>query len=180
MKLFIKTNDNIERIISYINILLMSVLIITVFIDVLVRYVYKKPIIWSTEVSLICFIWLIFLGSSIAVRHRRHYVVEIIPLNWVKTNIILDIVADIASFALLYIMVFNGFNFAKMGMIRYTTSLALPQTVIFAAIPVAGIVMTLFNIEQLIKNVRKLVNHMNKKDIIEGDDILESNRAING
>lgn len=180
MKIFTKINDIIEGLFRYISIALMTVLIVTVSTDVFVRNVLRKPIIWSTEVALICFIWAIFIGSAIAVRHRRHYVVEVIPMHWVKTNIALDIVADLASFALLYIMVISGINFTKMGMIRYTTSLALPQAVMYVAIPVCGFAMTLFNIEQLIFNIKRFHGVMTGKIEEKGDDILESNRAING
>lgn len=180
MKVFIKINDIIEKVLRLFSVLLMTVLIVTVFTDVIVRNVIKKPIIWSTEVALICFIWAIFVGSAIAVRHRRHYIVEIVPMHYVKTNIILDIVADIACFALLYIMVIKGIKFTQMGMIRYTVSLALPQAVMYIAIPICGFIMTLFNIEQLIFNIKKLHGVMTGKIIEKGDDILESNRAING
>lgn len=180
MKIFVKINDIIEKILRIFSVILMTILIVTVFTDVIVRNVIKKPIIWSTEVALISFIWAIFIGSAIAVRHRRHYIVEVVPMHWVKTNITLDIIADIASFALLYIMVISGIKFTQMGMIRYTVSLALPQSVMYVAIPISGFIMTLFNIEQLIYNVKKLHGVITGKIIDKGDDILESNRAING
>lgn len=180
MKFFKKLNDFIEKALRAITVVMMLVLVFTVFIEVFVRNVLKKPIIWSTEVAIICFIWLVFLGSAIAVRSRRHYIVELIPMHYVKTNLVFDIIADLASFALLYIMSINGIKFAKMGMIRYTTALSLPQTVMFAAIPVSGFIMASFNIEQLVKNVTRLKDIMTGKIKVEGVDILESNRAING
>lgn len=115
MKILTKVNDIIEKIYRTIGTILMMVLIAVVFSSVIIRNVFKNPMLWSVEVSIICFIWMIFLGAAIAVRGRRHYVVEVIPTKYKKTNLIFDIIADIISYALIYVMIVNGVIFAKMG-----------------------------------------------------------------
>lgn len=124
----------------------------------------KVPILWSTEISLMTFIWTVFLGAAIAVRKRRHYIVEIFPeQNFRTLNIVLDIIADIAIFGIIYVMIFNGYTFAKMGLTRYSTSLSLPQTYFFACIPVSGLAMAFFGVELLIKDIKLLVNNWAKE-----------------
>lgn len=157
MKALKKFNDVLERILTVIGVILLTIFIVVVFFEVITRNVIKIPILWSTEVSLMTFIWAVYLGAAIAVRKRRHYVVELFPeQNYKKLNMILDIIADVAIFGIIYVMIFNGYKYAEMGLTRYSTSLSLPQTYFFACIPVSGIVMALFNIEWLLRDIARL------------------------
>lgn len=157
MKALKKFNDILEKIFTVISVILLTIFIVVVFVEVIARNVLKVPILWSTEVSLMTFIWAVFLGAAIAVRKKRHYIVELFPeQNFKKLNIIFDIFSDIAIFGIIYVMIFNGYTFAKMGLTRYSTSLSLPQTYFFACIPVSGVAMALFGIEWLFKDIARL------------------------
>lgn len=58
----------VDRIVSWICIVLTFVMFISVTYQVLGRYVTKSSIAWTEETSRYCMIWLAFLGSSNLIR----------------------------------------------------------------------------------------------------------------
>ncbi|WP_066498673.1 TRAP transporter small permease [Abyssisolibacter fermentans] len=174
MKALKKINDLIENVFTLIGICLLAILVVVVFTQVVVRNWFEIPLLWSTEVSMITFIWSIFLGSAVALRKRKHYIVEIFPPKYKKINAFLDVFADVACYGLIYIMIKNGIPFTKMGFSRMTTALVIPQAYIYVSIPISGVAMLLFNTEHLINNSKKFIQ------MIKGGDEDESISTING
>jgi TRAP-type C4-dicarboxylate transport system permease small subunit len=56
--------------------ILLAVMIILLFLNVVLRYVFSKGFVWSEEVTRICFIFLVYFGSIGAMRDNRHLIVE--------------------------------------------------------------------------------------------------------
>src|SRR5688572_33486428 len=60
--------------------LLMGLLIIPVSLQVLSRYTGVIPrYLWPEEAARFCFVWIIMVGSMIAVRYRSHFDVDLLP-----------------------------------------------------------------------------------------------------
>lgn len=116
---------------------------------------------WADEVAVICFIWTVFLGAAVAVRYKRHYTVDLAP-NKIKLNLSLDIIAHIIVLSFIYVMVFHGYKFTMMGLSRLSTALTIPLTYTFAAIPVSGLFMFFFTVEQFIKDIIALRKYIKK------------------
>lgn len=54
----------------------LAVMIILVFLNVILRFVFDTGFAWSEEVARICFIYLVYLGSIEAMRDNRHLMIE--------------------------------------------------------------------------------------------------------
>ena len=155
MKALKKFNDVLERILTVIGVILLTIFIVVVFFEVITRNVIKIPILWSTEVSIMTFIWAVYLGAAIAVRKRRHYVVELFPeQNYKKLNMILDIIADVAIFGIIYVMIFNGYKYVKW-VLHGILLLSLPQTY-FSHVYLFRDSNGPFNIEWLLRDIARL------------------------
>lgn len=146
-------NDTIQRVFTYISVLLLSAFTVIVFMQVIMRNYFKIPVLWAQDAALACFLWSVFLGAAIGLRRRRHYIVELFPDRFIRTNKVLDLFADLIILIIIYIFIVNGFRFAQMGLTRISTSLGIPQVYFFASIPVSGVAMLLFNIENILKNI---------------------------
>ncbi|GIC78282.1 TRAP transporter small permease [Moritella sp. F3] len=66
---------NIEEILASIAI---SITILVVIINVILRYGFGFVVPWSEELSVICFIWAVYLGISSCYKHKLHMGVDII------------------------------------------------------------------------------------------------------
>ena len=96
----------------------MTVFVIIITLQVVGRNFLKIPMVWSNDLSVVFFVWAVFFGSAIAVRYRRHYVLEFLPEKFRKANCFLDIIGDISGLIFFYIFIRYGYNYTVMGLIR--------------------------------------------------------------
>ena len=65
---------------------LVLAIVVLVSAQVLFRYAFASPIVWSEEFTTLCYQWLSYLGAALAVRYRGHFGVDflsrLIPRSW--------------------------------------------------------------------------------------------------
>lgn len=61
---------------DYLLVTGMAVMSLLVFINVVLRYVFNSGLPFSVEVSRLVFVWIVFLGSIVALRDGSHLVVD--------------------------------------------------------------------------------------------------------
>ena len=66
---------NIEEILASIAI---SITILVVIVNVVLRYGFGFVVPWSEELSVICFIWAVYLGISSCYKHKLHMGVDVV------------------------------------------------------------------------------------------------------
>ncbi|MBO1004890.1 TRAP transporter small permease [Pseudogracilibacillus auburnensis] len=160
-----KINNLVEKVCLTVGFLLLSLFIVVVLAKVVVRNYLHIPMMWADEVAVICFIWTVFLGAAVAVRHKMHYTVDLAP-NKIKVNLSFDILAHLIVLTLIYVMIVHGYSFMLMGFSRFSTALTIPLAYTFAAIPVSGLFMLFFTVEQFVKDIKKL-RSLTKKEVFE-------------
>jgi TRAP-type C4-dicarboxylate transport system permease small subunit len=52
------------------------VMVVSVSIGVLFRYVFNHPLIWTEEIANFAFLWAIFMGAAAAAKRHQHIVVD--------------------------------------------------------------------------------------------------------
>ena len=50
------------------------------FVNVVLRYWFLSPISWAEELTLYIMVWIVFVGSSVAIRTRGHIAIDLLPL----------------------------------------------------------------------------------------------------
>lgn len=81
-----------------------------VLMNVFLRYIMDTGIYWSEEVATICFVWFVFLGSSVAYRKNAHLGVDLLvkklPDKLRKTvEIIVDLILLIINAYIFYLSI---------------------------------------------------------------------------
>lgn len=66
---------NLEEILASIAI---SITVLVVIVNVVLRYGFGFVVPWSEELSVICFIWAVYLGISSCYKHKLHMGVDVI------------------------------------------------------------------------------------------------------
>ena len=87
---------NLEEILASIAI---SVTVLMVITNVILRYGFNFVLPWSEELSVICFIWATYLGISSCYKHKLHMGVDVI-LSFLPQNAITPFKLTISSFLL--------------------------------------------------------------------------------
>lgn len=131
--------------------LLMAVLIVPVSLQILARYLDFVPrYIWTEELARFCFIWVILVGSMIAMRDNDHFSVDLLPTPKSKTTkAIANLFVDGMSLLLALIFVFWGWPLVEFGLLQTSEMADLPMVYIYAAWPLTGITWILFLTERM-------------------------------
>lgn len=67
-----------ERLIESLMGLALAIMVVLVFGNVVLRYGFDSGIAWAEEIARLMFVWLIFLGAVLALRHHAHLGVELV------------------------------------------------------------------------------------------------------
>jgi TRAP-type C4-dicarboxylate transport system permease small subunit len=54
----------------------LALMILLVFVNVILRYLFSTGFAWSEEIARLCFIYLVYLGSIGAMRDNRHLLID--------------------------------------------------------------------------------------------------------
>ncbi|MEH7222786.1 TRAP transporter small permease [Bacillus sp. JJ1566] len=150
----------IDDIMSVFAISLISFLTI---INVFCRFVLNDPISWAEEITLGCFIWLIFIGVSSAMKRDGHigvdYLIQKMPK--VMRNVCTVIGAAAIYFVLIYIFIYLGFQLAFQAGNKVTPVLGISYTYIDLAVPIGGLLTA---IHFTIKLIRSFQTDLEKKE----------------
>jgi TRAP-type transport system small permease protein len=137
---------------------LMGVLIIPVTLQVLSRYTGLIPrYIWTEEAARFCFVWIVMIGSMIAVRDRSHFDVDVLPHpKTPRQKGIAGLVVHGVMMVLAVVFIRYGYDFAKFGAIQNSEMSGINMLSIYIAFPLAGVTWALFLIENMVADFRLL------------------------
>jgi len=151
-----KINNVIEYVLLKFLIIIMSILIISTFLQVFSRYVLKNPFVWTTEVSTFVFIWMVFMGASVGVKRCDHFVVEIIyNITPQRAHKYILIFSHLCILSVSLILLISGYKFSLMGLSNVSSTLRISMFYMYCSVFLSGLFMTLFSIENIIKIFKK-------------------------
>jgi TRAP-type C4-dicarboxylate transport system permease small subunit len=70
--------SRLERTVEWLMALALAVMVVMVFGNVVLRYVFNSGIAAAEEMARLMFVWLIFLGAILALRRHAHLGVELV------------------------------------------------------------------------------------------------------
>ena len=144
-----RLNDAVYLIFEMACAVLLTVMVVTIFAQVLARYVFLASTPWSEEIAVYCFIWVVLFGTGIGVREHSHLVADVLPdglpaiLDRGLTFLSQALIAVTAAVFLWY-----GAEYAMLGITRLSFSMGFPMVYIYIAMPIAGGAMLLFLAER--------------------------------
>ena len=150
-----KLLKGVRFILYYFSVAAMSIMLITIFAQVITRYCFSYTPQWSEELARFLFVWVVFLGSALIMGESGHLAVEFLP-NLLKGRVagkILAMLVNLAGYVFLAILFFNGLKMARIMTFQISPGMSIPMSYIYAVIPLSSILMFLY----LIKNTLALV-----------------------
>jgi TRAP-type C4-dicarboxylate transport system permease small subunit len=148
------------------SVLLLVLVTIVIFYSVLLRYVFKSPLAWSEEVARYMFIWMVFLGFSIAEKSGDHFrigvFIEMVPP---AVRLFIEIFLNGLIFYALFVLYQEGMNYYEQGKGGLSTMLEMPLNYIYIALPIAMVLTFLNRIDSAQRTIRELLLQIREKSI---------------
>ena len=125
---------------------LVGLLAVPVGMQVIARYTGIIPVyLWTEELATFIFVWVVMIGSMLAVWDGTHFDVRVLPDSGVP---VIRLLQD--GFVLFLIMCFGllfawyGLEYAKFGAIQKSVMMRANMLVTFISVPIAGAVWAIF------------------------------------
>ncbi len=143
--------DGYYRLLRLLLTLLMAVLIVPVAMQIISRYTGIIPrFIWTEEIARFCFVWIILIGSMIAVRDGAHFDVDLIPRSGIPLfELVMVLLTNLAILTVAVTFLWYGWDFAVLGSRQQSEISGLPMLSIYIAWPVAGASWIVFVAERV-------------------------------
>ena len=131
--------------------ILIAAMALIVIANVFSRYVLNFSLKWSAEAARYCMVWAAFLGAVVLVHSGEHLAVDILErfLTGVPQKI-LRVIIILGSTIFFIIQTFYGFVLVHLTRGQVASSLrVLPMNVVYAIIPISGLLMILISVVKL-------------------------------
>lgn len=153
MKLLNLLDNLIENVIS----ISFGVLVIVLFSEVISRYFLNFPIMWAGELGRYLFIWIVYLGASVAITKRKHIIVGFIAEKLPpKIRYYLELLIHFFMIVFFFFIFYYGIQYAWKYMDYPAFSIKqIRMGWVYLAAPVGMFLMIINLFRSLPKNITK-------------------------
>lgn len=150
-----------KRLISWLEkalAILMTLLVIDVMWQVFTRFLLNSPSSFTDELARFLLIWLGLLGAALVSGHKLHLAIDLISGQFTdpkwhhRLAIFIEMVVVLTA---LSIMVYGGtilvYTIWSLG--QTSTALQLPLSVVYSIIPLSGLLITYFAVEDIVSRI---------------------------
>jgi TRAP-type C4-dicarboxylate transport system permease small subunit len=131
----------------------------TVIFDIITREI-RHPWLWLQEVTSTFFIYAIFTGTAVAARRNDHlYLTAIGDALHGRARLVVEVATRLIVLAVALCFIYFGYlNFLR-GFSSFRMPSMTPIASLYAAIPLCGVLIVLFMVEQLVNGCRHGFEH---------------------
>ncbi len=154
MKVLSNFNNIIMKAIDRLITVLIISLCIMISFQVLNRFILHLPAAWTEEMGRYNFVWVSLFGAVKASKVKLHLSVDALVdgLND-KAKVIVGVLSEITILIFSIILFITGIDYT-ISSIGVTASFgSFPMTLVYAAIPIAGFILCLISIEELVYKI---------------------------
>lgn len=139
---------------------LVAVMLASLTLQVVLRYVFNRAPSWSEELAVACFSWSMLLAIALGVRDAIHVrmdlLVDRLPTRW---RLGLDrLIALAVAFAGGF-LAWSGVNYVRDAVGTTSAAIGFPTVWLYASAPVCGALVALFALERACSAAPAAIQH---------------------
>ncbi len=151
--------DKLELVLMMLCGLLCFGFSVSVLCDIVTRTI-GHPWLWLQEVTSTLFIYAIFIGAAVATRRNDHlYLTAISEALHGTPRLLVEIVIRLVVLGVACCLIWFGYINYLRGFGSFRLPSGTPIASLYAAIPIAGLLIALFTVEQLVNGIRNGFDH---------------------
>lgn len=147
-----KIRKGMNTVVSTICIVLFAVMVVVGTYQIITRFIFNSPSTVSEELLTYTFAWMAIFSSAYVFGKRDHmrmtFVADKLPKEQRK---ILEIIIEllIIAFAVI-VLIYGGFTIMGLTMTQKTASLGVMMGVVYAVVPICGILIAIYGVLNVI------------------------------
>ena len=147
----------------YLAVVVFSALIVSIFLEVFFRYVLNNPSAQLFELSIYCFVWVIYLGGALATRYNQHVRFDLIYRALPeKGRRILELAFAILTNAVLLVLFVPSIRYTIQVYPIKASALRVPWTFLLMVFPIFLLLVIVHNFTDIAKNILRLAGRQIK------------------
>jgi TRAP-type C4-dicarboxylate transport system permease small subunit len=151
--------DKLELILMMLCGLLCFGFSVSVMFDIITRTI-GHPWLWLQEVTSTLFIYAIFIGAAVATRRNDHlYLTAISEALHGTPRLLVEIIIRLVVLGVAFCLIWFGYINYLRGFGSFRLPSGTPIASLYAAIPLSGVLIGLFTIEQLVNGITNGFDH---------------------
>jgi TRAP-type C4-dicarboxylate transport system permease small subunit len=141
----------------YLAVVIFAALITSVFLEVFFRYVLDNPSPQLFELSIYCFVWVIYLGGALATRYNQHVRFDLIYRSLPqKAQRALEVFFDLLTNGVLLFLLFPAIRYTIQMYPIKASALRVPWTFLLVVFPVFVALVIIHNFTTIVKDILRL------------------------
>jgi TRAP-type C4-dicarboxylate transport system permease small subunit len=137
---------------------------VSVTADIVTRTI-GHPWLWLQEVTSTLFIYAIFVGAAVATRRNDHlYLTAISEAMHGTPRLIVEIIIRLIVLGVALCLIWFGYLNYLRGFGSFRLPSGTPIASLYVVIPLSGVLIALFTIEQLVNGIRNGFDHPEPPD----------------
>lgn len=122
---------------------LLFLMVVLVAIAVILRYIFHTGLVWSEEFVRYAYVWLIFLGSVIAMKQNAHIGLDVAVRRLpCKIRTIVVCFGDLLVMFFLVVLTVYGFDHVRITSHHFVSPvMRIPMPWVYFVFPISGILM---------------------------------------
>lgn len=160
LETYYKINEKAWKILAYIVGAIFFIMLCVITWQVICRFILNNSSGWTSEVTMILFVWLIYLGAALAI-HDGSQIAMTVVLTKLKApakQYFLLLKATICEIMYILLTVSGALCISSFSHVT-TPGLGLPMPLVYSCFCVSGVLMCLFGIEEFVKPIIALKKH---------------------
>ncbi len=155
LKKFWRFLDFLPEVVLGVTVLITTV---TIFAQVVFRYVFSSPIYWADEFAVLVFAWMIFIGTVVATKYNELISVDtFLRMFPQRLQVVLTITTNVAIFLVIVLLFIEGVALTqKTAGLKYP-AMEISRGFLYISIPVTTPLMGIYLLRTIIRDIRLLV-----------------------
>jgi len=130
---------------------------VTIFAQVVFRYVLSRPIYWADEFAVLVFAWMIFLGTVVATKYNEHLSVDtFVRMLPQRLQLGLTIITNVAILMVIGLLFIEGLALTRKTAGLNYPAMEISRAFLYISIPLTAPLMAVYLMRTIIRDIRQL------------------------
>ncbi|MDR2095837.1 MAG: TRAP transporter small permease [Treponema sp.] len=155
--LFNRIKQGVEKVIDWIAVLFFIVIFVVAMAQIIMRWIFKNPIVWSEELIRLMFVWICYIGWTMASRNKTHIcITALISKLPPLARKIMQTGNCLLVIAFSVFMVYFGIEMTEVGGRGMAVTLPINFSLVYVSAPIANFIILLYQLLDIVNIWKKI------------------------
>jgi TRAP-type C4-dicarboxylate transport system permease small subunit len=155
-----------SQVIGAVSSSLIWFVLFAIILQVIFRYVLRKPLIWTEEISRYMMIWLVYSGALLLARKGEHvridFFVNFMPV-WLQT--VLSLVVNLVISFSLIALLFGSWGPLQDFTYLKSPAMQMPLIYVFIIVPISSFFMLFHYLKSSVQDLKTLCSYCRRGEV---------------